>query len=579
MTTYQTFFIFDRDWAALPPSWFARLSAGLSERFPRLDAKVLRPEAVTSHALPFWSDHELIRISGFNQRRLYPAYFIAKPDSDSLMYLDGGSEPIHHLNAMESLTLDEENVRQYLMFFCFFVHGDEGGFLILDANNSLPVRRLRAALKKEDAAPMAIRRRDDDGWEMDASLAYGRGLYRAVFSVKRSGLVEMLEDTPLDKIAPGTYQPRRFPDLSGARAERAKPRIVPAASSEAEATAEGDRPAEAGNTILFLRMRELANQLKASAADNARQPVLQRYYETLEATRGRLPIHTAPASLDSLRALSQKYPNFAELIAFVSDEVTLATLLKGGCLQLPPLVVDGEPGVGKTRFLHDLANTLGIHLETLDMASATAGFELSGSSSVWRGGRPGLVLEAIVRARYANPMILLDELDKVPRQDSSPIDGPLHALLEPVTASRFRDEYLKVRADFSYVNWIATCNDFAKLSLPIQSRFIRFQIKPPSQRQLPIVIQSIYVDLLHEQRIGHAFVDSLASEVVIHLASHVPTPRRIRTLLRKAIVAAAVRTHRTQPNEPLCGIAVDVADLLMADHSMHAEAGETTYLM
>jgi hypothetical protein len=71
----------------------------------------------------------------------------------------------------------------------------------------------------------------------------------------------------------------------------------------------------------------------------------------------------------------------------------------------------------------------------------------------------------------------------------------------------------------------------------------------------------------------------LAGAVVAHLASHAATPRRIRTLLRKALVAAAVRTHRFRPEAPLKGIQIDLVDLLMSGKPTHAEAGETSYLM
>jgi ATP-dependent Lon protease len=401
---------------------------------------------------------------------------------------------------------------------------------------------------------MRTRESRDDLWEIETRLVYKQCVFRAIFHVRHNGLVEMIDDTVLHQIPKSAYRPRRFPALGASDTSDL--------DGADQATVDGGmRRAPAHDTVVFLDIAELEEQHRTASADNGRQNTLQRYIDALRDDNGRMPLHAAPSGPERIAALRGKYPNFVEIIDFVADEMTLATLLKRGHVRLPPCIIEGEPGVGKTRFLHDLAVALEIHLETLDMASATAGFELAGSSSVWRGGRPGVVVDAVVRCGYANPMILLDELDKVPRQDSSPIDGPLHALLEHVTARRFRDEYLKVRADLSHVNWIATCNDLDKLSRPIRSRFTSFKVRPPSHEEMPSIIRAIYADLLAEQGVAHAFSPELSDTVVNHLAAKCPAPRAVRNLLRRAIVAAAVRSHKQQPGQSLRDIRVQLHDL------------------
>lgn len=555
MHDYEQLFVFQPDWRVPDADWRERLAGRLAARFPALAEPALNPRRITSRAVPFYPHHELVRISGFDRRTHYPAYFLVDRRDDTLAYLDGTSPPIHRLNARGALHLDDTNYRQYLMFFCFFVHGEEGAFLMLDAIDSAPLRRMRASLDEDRRAPMLTRDRRGDLWEVEAGLVYGQQLFRAVFEVRRSGQVEMIDDTPLRKVPRATYRPRRFPALEA-------PSSLADGAGDARCDVDAHTPkVAADDSIAFLDLTELGDQHTAAAADAARQGVLRRYIDALSDDNGRIPLHAAPAGPDRLAALRPKYPNFVELIDFVTDEMTLSSLLKRGHVRLPPCIIEGDPGVGKTRFLHDLAAALEIHLETLDMASATAGFELSGSSSVWRGGRPGLVVDAVVRCGYANPMILLDELDKVPRQDSSPIDGPLHAMLEHVTARRFRDEYLKVRADFSHVNWIATCNDISKLSRPIRSRFMVFRVKPPSHRELPVIIRAIYADMLAEQGVAHAFAAELPDPVVSHLAAKCPAPRSVRTLLRRAMVKATVRSHQQHPDRPLRDIRVHLYDL------------------
>jgi ATP-dependent Lon protease len=571
VSDYEQLFVFASDWSLPPMDWREPLAARLAQRFPALVEPELNPRRITARPVPFYPDHDLVRVSGFDRRTHYPAYFLLGRRDGALTHLDGSAPPIHALNAAGALQLNDVNYRQYLMFFCLFVHGDEGAFLVLDTIDNAALRRLRASFDEAERAPMHARRGSDGQWEVEAGVIYGQQLFRASFRIWPSGMVEMVDDTPLREIARAQYRPRRFPDLYATGNTTAK---VPEHGRGDSAT-----PAHANDTVRFIDIADLEEQHKASASDTARLGVLQRYLDVLRQNDGRLPLYSAGSTATSLAALRQRYPNFGELIDFVADEMTLATLLKRGHVRLPPCIVEGEPGIGKTRFLHDLAAALQIHLETLDMASATAGFELSGSSSVWRGGRPGLLLDAVVRCGHANPMFLLDELDKVSRQDSSPLEGPLHAMLEHVTARRFRDEYLKVRADLSHVNWIATCNDVGLLSRPIRSRFVLFRVRPPTAHELPVVIRTVYSDVLTEQGIAHAFAAELPDTVVRHLANHGAEPRSLRILLRRAIVAATVRSHRQNPDRPLRDIRVHLFDLPDAALTHVRESDGNRYLM
>ena len=72
----------------------------------------------------------------------------------------------------------------------------------------------------------------------------------------------------------------------------------------------------------------------------------------------------------------------------------------------------GPPGIGKTHFARHLAELLGTGMNLLPMSSMTAGWLLSGSSAQWKGARPGKVFEALVEGEYANPVIVVDEIDK-----------------------------------------------------------------------------------------------------------------------------------------------------------------------
>jgi ATP-dependent Lon protease len=126
----------------------------------------------------------------------------------------------------------------------------------------------------------------------------------------------------------------------------------------------------------------------------------------------------------------------------------------------------GPPGIGKTHFARKLAELLGTGMNLVPMSSMTAGWLLSGSSSQWKGAKPGKVFEALVDGEYANPVIVVDEIDKASTDAQYDPLGALYSLLEHDTAHNFTDEFAEVAIDASQVIWITTANDDAAFPTP-----------------------------------------------------------------------------------------------------------------
>ena len=101
----------------------------------------------------------------------------------------------------------------------------------------------------------------------------------------------------------------------------------------------------------------------------------------------------------------------------------------------------GPPGIGKTHFARKLAELLGTGMNLVPMSSMTAGWLLSGASSQWKGAKPGKVFEALVDGQYANPVIVVDEIDKASADAQYDPLGSLYGLLEHDTAGAFMDEF------------------------------------------------------------------------------------------------------------------------------------------
>jgi AAA+ superfamily predicted ATPase len=121
-----------------------------------------------------------------------------------LFPLDGTSAPVHDAREREGLALTDDNVLFYAVWFCRFVHGDEGPFWVVlhpdDLNDGGPKRPDAGGSRPPEVyilEPVVTRRADGPGWSLTLSVQYGEALFKATFNVPPDGVIEMVEDEPL----------------------------------------------------------------------------------------------------------------------------------------------------------------------------------------------------------------------------------------------------------------------------------------------------------------------------------------------------------------------------------------------
>ena len=136
------------------------------------------------------------------------------------------------------------------------------------------------------------------------------------------------------------------------------------------------------------------------------------------------------------------------------------------------LCLVGPPGVGKTSLARSIATAIGRKFATLSCAGLSDATEFRGHNRTWRGAQPGRLLREFVKIGAKNPVLMLDEIDKILRVWSSGGD-PESALLEvldPTQHDTFVDNYVEVPFDMSEVFFVATANDRGKIAVPLQDR-------------------------------------------------------------------------------------------------------------
>lgn len=239
--------------------------------------------------------------------------------------------------------------------------------------------------------------------------------------------------------------------------------------------------------------------------------------------------------------LKVRFPHFGEVIDYIKEQICLSLLAEEPCFSLKPLLLYGGPGVGKTRFNKELSNVVGTDIVIIDGGTVTGGFILGGGSSMWKDSGPGRVAKQIVKGDYANPICILDEIDKMSAQQGHDPFGPLHPLLEYNTAKDFIDEYISVPIDCSYINWIATANELSTIPDSILSRFMVVKIPDPSLEQMIQITHSVYRDIIEDpiNPWGSRFEKELDKDIVNRLCSM--TPRQINRTLLSALGKAALR--------------------------------------
>ncbi len=184
-------------------------------------------------------------------------------------------------------------------------------------------------------------------------------------------------------------------------------------------------------------------------------------------------------ALDTLR-LSQ--PHFGAVIDLIRGQLLLGERTNK-TVRIPPILLDGAPGLGKTHFAMELAKALGTTIKRISFDSAVTSATLMGSERRWSNTQFGAVFELICLGQYANPIIVLDEVDKIDSlREWNPL-APLHTLLEPSTAKCVRDISVDFEFDASLITWIATSNRKRLLPESLRSRFREFEIVKPNAQE------------------------------------------------------------------------------------------------
>jgi ATP-dependent Lon protease len=243
-----------------------------------------------------------------------------------------------------------------------------------------------------------------------------------------------------------------------------------------------------------------------------------------------------------LRRLQEKYEQFREVIEYILSCAALARHRGDGVLRMSPVLLIGDPGVGKTEFVVEFSELLDVGFKKIDLGASQSNAELAGSSAFWTNSAPSKIFLMASQGLYGechgNPLFLLDEIDKPAGSagftNGDPL-GVLHTLLERHSSKTFVDLAIDIPIDVSNFTYFATCNDPDLIPRSLRTRFREFTICI-SQTQMKNIACSIAEAMLKDlPRKNIAFDES-----TINALSQLDSPRLIRTYAQDALGRALV---------------------------------------
>jgi ATP-dependent Lon protease len=217
--------------------------------------------------------------------------------------------------------------------------------------------------------------------------------------------------------------------------------------------------------------------------------------ENAQANDGYRDVPDACKASAKLEAAKARFENLVEPISRLQLDLILAAAMDPTEFRITPILLLGEPGIGKTFLATQLAEALGVATDKISAGGSQGGFQLTGSHSTWTGAQPGSIAALLAEDNSAAPVMVIDEVDKIGASAQYPVLPVLLDLLEPDTAKKFKDQFFDMAFDASRMIFILTANTLDGVPPALLSRVSVFHVPRPERAQRLRIIRETNADL------------------------------------------------------------------------------------
>lgn len=209
----------------------------------------------------------------------------------------------------------------------------------------------------------------------------------------------------------------------------------------------------------------------------------------------------------AMKVLNKDHFDLAKIKERILEHLAVRSL-KGGKVKGPILCFSGPPGVGKTSLGKSIAKATGREFVRISLGGVKDESEIRGHRRTYVGAMPGRFIQAMKQAKTNNPVIMLDEIDKLGGDYKGDPSSALLEVLDPEQNSSFRDHYLNIPYDLSNVMFVATANVLENIPGPLRDRMEVINLAGYTQEQkLEISKQYLIPKQMNENGINDDHVE------------------------------------------------------------------------
>ncbi len=272
-----------------------------------------------------------------------------------------------------------------------------------------------------------------------------------------------------------------------------------------------------------------------------------------------LPVHgdvgeDLGPTLEAFSSLRSRVPWMSGVVDVIEEEILVAWASGEPFRRIHPILITGPSGAGKTRFCRMLADTLRLRFAATSLAGSVDNKSMEGTASGWLGSRPSWPSLMMCDRLSANPMLLVDEVEKVDSTYNGDPRRTLISMMDPESNGRYPDIGLDCEVDLSRISWVLCCNEHRQLDVALRDRLRIMEVVGPTLEHIPQIVSQARMDVGTRLGVDPSRLPDMGDMAIAKATAVFRTSKSMRAvarcvddMMRERVVSDARRGIRLPP--------------------------------